>query len=122
MVGGVFLSEGIQKFIFPVELGSGRFLSIGFPLPYFSANCAGIVEIVCSLLILVGLATRFASVPLLIITIFSIVAIQFPVMVQQGLWEMLHSARIDWCMLLGSSYLLLKGGGRWSLDRKWYRW
>ncbi len=122
MVGGIFLSEGIQKFVYPADLGSGHFLSIGFPLPYFAAYCAGLIEITCATLILLGLYTRLAAVPLLIITMFSIVAIQFPVMIDRGWWGMLHAARTDWCMLLGSCYLLLKGGGRWSLDRKWWKW
>jgi len=31
MVGVVFLTEGIQKFLYPNELGVGRFLKIGIP-------------------------------------------------------------------------------------------
>lgn len=119
MVGCIFLSEGIQKFIFPTQLGSGHFLTLGFPLPYFSAGFAAILEIICSILILLGFYTRLASIPLLVISVFSIVAIQLPVMVQEGFWSMLHSARTDWCMFLGCCFLLLRGGGRWSLDRKW---
>jgi putative oxidoreductase len=33
MVGAVFLSEGIQKFLFPAVLGAGRFTKIGLPYP-----------------------------------------------------------------------------------------
>jgi len=33
LVGAVFLSEGIQKFLFPGELGVGRFIKIGIPMP-----------------------------------------------------------------------------------------
>lgn len=121
MVGGIFLSEGIQKFVFPALLGAGHFHAIGFPMPYFSAYLDALVEIVCSVLVLTGLFTRFAVIPLLIITMFSVVALQTPVLFNQGLWVMLHAARTDWCMLLGTCYLLLKGGGRWSLDRKWWK-
>ncbi len=32
-VGLIFLSEGIQKFLFPGEIGSGRFAKIGLPSP-----------------------------------------------------------------------------------------
>ena len=32
MVGGIFLSEGIQKFLFPAESGAGRFVKIGMLL------------------------------------------------------------------------------------------
>jgi len=31
LVGWVFLSEGIQKFLFPESLGVGRFVKIGIP-------------------------------------------------------------------------------------------
>lgn len=121
MVGGIFLSEGIQKFIFPASLGAGHFYTIGFPMPYFSAYLDAILQIICSLFILAGLFTRLAVIPLLIITVFSFVAIQSRVLFDQGLWSMLHAARTDWCMLLGNCYLLLKGGGRWSLDRNWWK-
>jgi putative oxidoreductase len=31
LVGWVFLSEGVQKFLFPDALGVGRFVKIGIP-------------------------------------------------------------------------------------------
>ncbi len=33
VVGGTFLSEGIQKFLYPNALGMGRFVKIGIPYP-----------------------------------------------------------------------------------------
>ena len=33
VVGAVFLTEGIQKFMFPSEVGAGRFAKIGIPSP-----------------------------------------------------------------------------------------
>jgi uncharacterized membrane protein YphA (DoxX/SURF4 family) len=38
LVGAVFLSEGIQKFLFPDQLGAGRLLKIGLPSPRFSGH------------------------------------------------------------------------------------
>src|ERR1700689_2373693 len=66
LVGWVFLSEGIQKFLFPDSLGVGRFVKIGIPSPQVMAPFVGVVEIVCGALVLVGLFTRLATVPLLI--------------------------------------------------------
>src|SRR5271157_633871 len=66
LVGWVFLSEGIQKFLFPEALGVGRFIRIGIPAPHFMAPFVGAVEIVCGSLILAGLLTRLAAIPLLI--------------------------------------------------------
>ena len=66
LVGWVFLSEGIQKFLFPDSLGVGRFVKIGIPWPQVMAPFVGVVEIVCGSLLLIGLITRLATVPLLI--------------------------------------------------------
>ena len=66
LVGCVFFSEGVQKFLYPVALGVGRFQKIGIPAPQFFAPFVGVVEIVCGALVIVGLFTRLASIPLLI--------------------------------------------------------
>jgi hypothetical protein len=51
LVGWVFLSEGIQKFLFPDSLGVGRFVKIGIPWPQVMAPFVGVVEIVCGSLL-----------------------------------------------------------------------
>ena len=61
LVGAVFVSEGIQKFLFPADLGVGRFTKIGIPSPEVLAPFVGVVEIVGGLLLLVGLLTRLAA-------------------------------------------------------------
>ena len=66
LVGWIFLSEGIQKFLFPDSLGVGRFVKIGIPWPQIMAPFVGVVEIVCGTLLLIGFLTRLATVPLLI--------------------------------------------------------
>lgn len=118
MVGPVFLSEGIQKFLFPALRGAGRFGKIGLPAPDFLGSFVGSFEIGCGLLILLGLATRLASIPLIIIMLTAIATTKTAVLQNDGFWVMLHGSRTDWAMLLGSIFLLIKGGGRWSLDRR----
>lgn len=118
MVGAVFLSEGIQKFQFPDTLGAGRFAKIGLPMPEFLGSFVGSFEIVCGALVLLGLLTRFASVPLIIIMLVAIATTKAEVLADKGFWEMLHGSRTDWAMLLGSIFLLIKGGGFYSIDRK----
>lgn len=66
LVGWVFLSEGVQKFLFPETLGVGRFTKIGIPMPQLVGPFIGVTEIICGALLLVGLFTRLACVPLLI--------------------------------------------------------
>jgi uncharacterized membrane protein YphA (DoxX/SURF4 family) len=116
MVGAVFLSEGVQKFLFPAEVGAGRFAKIGFESPETVAAVVACFEIACGSLVLVGLATRLAAIPLIVIMLTAIVSTKIPILREQGFWKMAHEARTDWCMLLGSLFLLLVGAGRWSLD------
>jgi uncharacterized membrane protein YphA (DoxX/SURF4 family) len=116
IVGCVFLSEGIQKFLFSETLGVGRFIKIGIPSPEVMAPFVGIVEIVCGLLVLAGLVTRLAAIPLIIDMLVAISTTKIPMLMERGFWAMAHEARTDWSMLLGSVFLLLVGPGRWSLD------
>jgi putative oxidoreductase len=118
MVGAVFLSEGIQKFLFPDALGAGRFKKIGLPSPEFFGPFVGSFEITCGIFILLGLFTRMAAIPLIVIMIVAIATTKATVLANEGFWEMLHGSRTDWAMLLGSIFLLIKGGGNWSLDNK----
>lgn len=118
MIGTVFLSEGIQKFIFPKSLGTGRFEKIGLPIPDLLAPFVGSLEVVCGVLILLGLFTRAASVVTTIIIIAAIVLTKTQVLTGKGFWQMLHESRTDWAMLLGSLFLVIKGAGLWSIDNK----
>ena len=117
MVGAVFFSEGIQKFLFPLVNGSGRFEKIGLPMPEILGPFVGTFELICGALILIGLITRTSAIPLIIIMIMAIWTTKVPLLNNEGFWEMAHAARTDWAMLLGSIYLLIKGGGAWSFDK-----
>lgn len=118
MVGAVFLSEGLQKFLFPAQRGAGRFENIGLPKPEFLGAFVGSFEILCGTLILFGLLTRLAAIPLIIIMLVAIVTTKMEVLINEGVWSMLHGSRTDWAMLLGSIFLLIKGGGKWAADKK----
>jgi uncharacterized membrane protein YphA (DoxX/SURF4 family) len=116
MIACVFLSEGIQKFLFSDSLGVGRFIKIGIPLPGIMAPFVGVVEIVCGALILLGLFTRLAALPLIIDMLVAISTTKIPILLEKGFWAMAHEARTDWSMILGLLFLLIVGSGRWSLD------
>jgi putative oxidoreductase len=118
LVGAVFLSEGIQKFLFPAALGVGRFTKIGIPAPEFFAPFVGVVEIVCGTLLIVGLFTRLAVIPLMIDISVAIITTKIPMLSAAGFWSMAHEARTDYCMLLGLIFLLLVGSGPFSIDRR----
>ena len=118
LVGWVFVSEGIQKFLFPAQLGVGRFEKIGIPSPHFMAPFVGTVEIVCGTLLLIGLLTRLAAIPLLIDISVAIATTKIPMLAKSGVWSMLHEARTDFSMLLGLLFLLISGAGTLSLDAR----
>ncbi len=115
-VGCIFLSEGIQKFLFPAELGAGRFTKIGIPAPAFFGPFVGAVEITCGVLVLLGLLTRLAVVPLLLIMLVAISTTKLAQLSEVGFWETAHGARTDFAMLLCCLFLLAAGGGKWSAD------
>ena len=126
----VFFPEGIQKLIFPDILGAARFARIGIPFPDLMGPFVGVVELVCGALIIVGLFTRLAAIPLTIIMIVALISTKLPILLghdvgifhlsadikRLGIWSMLHESRADLAMLLGSLYLLIEGAGAWSLD------
>jgi uncharacterized membrane protein YphA (DoxX/SURF4 family) len=130
-VGLVFLTEGVQKFLYPAELGAGRFSKIGIPAPEVMGPFVGAVEVCCGALLILGLLTRLAAVPLIIDISTAIVATKVPVLLGHGFWgfalaklphygllSMIHEARTDLSMLLGLLFLLIVGAGAWSLDAR----
>jgi putative oxidoreductase len=117
MVGVVFLSEGIQKFLFSDTLGAGRFQKIGLPFSDFLGSFVGAFEIICGTLILIGLFTRLASTPLIIIMLVAIATTKTGILTEKGFWVMMHESRTDWAMLLGNIFLLVNGAGYWSVDK-----
>lgn len=116
MVGLVFLSEGIQKWLQPATRGAGRFEKIGLPWPDFLGCFVGSTEIACGLLLAVGCLARVAAVPLLAIMAVALLSTKWPILMQEGFWEAAHAARTDFCMVFGCIFILLRGAGRWSID------
>jgi putative oxidoreductase len=120
LVGGVFVSEGIQKFLYPEAFGVGRFIKIGIPAPALTAPFVGAVEIVCGVLLVTGLLTRLAAIPLIIDMPVAIATTKVPILVKSGFWAMAHEARTDYAMVLGLVFFLLVGPGRLSLDARFW--
>lgn len=127
MAGGVFLWEGILKFVYANQ-GVGRFTKLGFPLPQLTANFVGGVEIAGGLLLLTGLMTRWIAIPLIVEMIVAILSTKIslylgtsplplpPAPPKIGIWAVLHEIRSEYAQLLTTAFLLINGPGRWSLD------
>jgi len=116
LVGVVFFSEGIQKFLYPEALGVGRFAKIGIPIPEISAPFVGVVEIVAGALLIAGLLSRLAAFLLLVDIAVAIASTKVPMLLGKGFWATAHEARTDWSMFLGLVFLLAAGPGPRSLD------
>jgi putative oxidoreductase len=127
MAGGVFLWEGILKFVYPNQ-GVGRFTKIGIPFPEWSAGFTGVLEIVGGILLLLGLFTRFITIPFIVEMLVAMLSTKIaiylgvsplplpPAPPQAGFWAVLHEIRSEYAQLLTVTFLLLVGPGPWSID------
>lgn len=116
-VGLIFFTQGILKYTDP-NMGVVRFTRIGFPHPYFTAHFVGAFEIVCGMLVLLGLWTRVAAVPLWIVITTAIATTKIPELFRtsQGFWYMVSDARADFAMFCSLLFLIWVGAGAWSVD------
>lgn len=121
LVGAVFLSEGIQKFLFPQALGAGRFAHIGLPAPHLTAPFVAAVEVGAGALVVLGLFTRLAALLLLADIGVAIATTKLPMLAGKGAWATAHESRTDWAMLLGLLFLLVAGAGALSADARFAR-
>lgn len=125
-VGAVFLSEGVLKFLRPEQLGTGRFDKAGIPAPGFLPPLDGLFEIGCGLLVLAGLLTRLAVVPMIVNMIGALAITKLPILWgdaalfngKSGWWDFSHESRTDFAQLCGSLFLLFVGAGIYSLDAR----
>src|ERR1700687_5602793 len=127
MVGGVFLSEGILKFVYPNQ-GVGRFTKLGIPAPELTANFIGGLESVCGVLLIAGLFTRAIAIPFIVEMVVAILTTKIglylgtsplplpPALPKVGLLAVKPETRSDYAQILTSTFLLVVGPGSWSLD------
>ena len=134
VVGLVFLTEGILKFLYPNELGAGRFAHIGLPFPHLLAPFVGGVEILAGAALILNLYAGDAAVLLLAVSLTAIITTKLPILLGHPLWRFaparlnhygwlsfLHEARLDLCMLFGSVAILIENGLRVGRKRPWYQ-
>jgi putative oxidoreductase len=116
-VGLIFFTQGILKYADPTW-GVIRLAKIGFPFPDFTAHFVGSFELICGLLLTIGLLTRFAALPLLIINLVAIATTKIPELFRPelGFWFLMSDARTDFAMLMGIVFLLIVGAGAFSVD------
>ncbi len=129
MVGAVFVSEGLQKFLYPADVGAGRFDQIGFDHPELVAGLVGVAEVACGAPVLIGLLTRPAAAVLAAVMTGALVTTKLPILLghdlgpfavrtldRYGFWAMAHEMRTDWAMILGALVLVWAGSGPRAVD------
>ncbi|MEU4837517.1 DoxX family protein [Nocardia testacea] len=125
-LGVIFVCEGIQKFLYPEQLGTGRFDKARIPAAGFFAHLDAVFEIGCGALILAGLLTRVAVIPMIVNMAGALLITKLPILWSDaplfssgsGWWDFIHESRTDLAMLCGSVFLLSVGAGAWSLDAR----
>jgi putative oxidoreductase len=128
-VGLIFAGEGVLKFVRADALGPGRFDKAGIPAGAFFAYLDGAFEIGCGLLILAGLFTRLATLPMIVDMLGALVITKVPLLwghaplypKEAGFWDFFHEGRLEVAMLCGSLFLLVVGSGGLSLDARMNR-
>jgi len=125
-VGAIFVIEGVLKFVRADALGAGRFEKIGLPASALLANFDGVLEIGCGLLILAGLFTKLATLPMIADMLGAILLTKVPLLwgnaalypKEAGVWDFLHEARLEFAMLCGCLFLFIIGAGAFSADAR----
>jgi putative oxidoreductase len=127
MAGGVFLWEGILKFVYANQ-GIGRFTKLGMPFPHFTADSVACFEIIGGVLLLTGLMTRAIAIPFIAEMIVAMLSTKIslylgtsplplpPAPPRVGIWAVLHEIRSEYALLLTCLFLMMNGPGKWSLD------
>ena len=134
VVGLVFITEGILKFMRPEELGWGRFAGIGLPYPQTLAPLVGGTEIVAGAAVLLNLYAGDAAILLLAVIVTALVTTKLPILLGRplgpfalaklphyGWMSFLHEARLDLSMLFASLAVLIDSGQRIGRRRQWYQ-
>jgi putative oxidoreductase len=128
IVGVVFLTEGVLKFVRPSELGVGRFAHIGLPFPHVLAPFVGVVEIAAGGALILNFFAGDAALLLLIVILTAIFTTKIPILLghhfgvfappkldHYGVLTFIHEARTDLAMLFGLVAILFDSGMRISL-------
>jgi len=94
------------------------FVELGIPAPHFQATLVGATELVGGALILVGLLTRLAALPLIVTMVVAIVTAKQADI--SGVADLLGTT--EWVYLVMFAWLALAGAGRFSLDAVVVQW
>lgn len=116
MVGGIFLAEGVKKFLIFDALEKGQFTEMDTPLSVGMLILLAIIEMDCGIFILSGFFTKLAAAPLIIDILVATITTKIPLLLKNGFWSMVYELRLDFSLFLSLIFLLVVGAGPWSID------
>lgn len=127
MAGGVFLWEGILKFVYTNQ-GVGRFTKLAFPFPAETAHFVAVAEIIGGMLLIAGLFTRIVAFYFVVQMVVAVISTKInlylgtsplplpPAPPTTGIWAVLHEIRSDYAQIITCLFLLIEGPGKKSID------
>ena len=114
-MGGMFLELGIQKWVYLIDT-SVFYAHLGIPKPFAVSVLIGSTEIICSCLLIVGIYSRFAAIPLIGSLTLTCLFVHLPQLKQEWLWVLhIHELSIMAHLVL----IIIVGGGAWQLETYW---
>lgn len=111
IIGLVFASTGWGK-LHNLQKIIDFFNSLGIPAAKIQAPFVAGMEFLCGVLVLIGLATRYASIPLIIIMLVAIRTAKWEEVT--GVFSLFDMSEFLYMVLL--TWLVVYGGGKISVD------
>lgn len=114
-VGWVFVEAGWGK-LHNLENVTNYFRELGIPAPEIQAPMASVTELVCGALLMLGLFTRLAALPLIVVMCVAIWTAQHEYLTSAKSWSDLF-ALSEFLYIALLTWLAVYGGGFLSADR-----
>jgi len=111
-LGVVFIGTGWGK-LHGLQKVTEFFTELGIPAPGFNAVLASTAEFVCGALLLIGLLSRLAAIPLIVTMTVAIITAKSADL--HGLSDLLGFE--EWTYIVLAVWILVAGPGPLSLDR-----
>ena len=112
LVFGYFWLETGWAKLHNLTFFSGRFVEWGIPFPTFSATLSGATDLVGGALLILGLGTRLAAIPMIVNMLVALAVVVLP-----GISTLDEFVELDEVLYVAVlAWLLLAGPGKASID------
>ena len=116
-LGVVFIGTGWGK-LHGLGKVTDFFTELGIPAPGFNAVLAASAELICGALLLVGLLSRLAAIPLIVVMTVAILTAKLEGL--HGISDLLGFE--EWTYIILALWIAVAGPGALSLDRLSQQW